>query len=170
MVDRRALIPRPETELLVEVALALPAGTRVLDVGTGCGAVALALAHERPDLLVSASDVSTEALALARANARRLRLAVRFLHADLLDGVSDEFDALVILGAGEALTAGYSQMALAETLSALGDTDGALGLWQTVTQNHSYPRAKVQLAELYLARNQTELARGELQDVIADDR
>jgi release factor glutamine methyltransferase len=94
-VDRRALIPRPETELLVEAALALPAGARVLDVGTGCGAVALALAQERPDLVVSASDISGDALALARENARRLGLAVRFLRADLLDGVKDEFDALL---------------------------------------------------------------------------
>lgn len=65
---------------------------------------------------------------------------------------------------------GYSQMALAETLTALGETDAALGLWKTVTENHSYPRAKVQLAELYLARNQKDLATVELKDVIADDQ
>ncbi len=64
---------------------------------------------------------------------------------------------------------GYSQMALAENLTALGETDTALKIWKQVTENHSYPRAKVQLAELYLARNQPELARTELRDVIADD-
>ncbi len=64
-VDRRALIPRPETELLVEVGLGLGAGARVLDLGTGSGAVALALADERPDLHVSGSDISEAALALA---------------------------------------------------------------------------------------------------------
>src|SRR5208282_2541068 len=53
---------------------------------------------------------------------------------------------------------GYTMMALAETLTALGETDNALLYWQHVTQNHSYPRAKVQLAELYLARNQPDLA------------
>jgi len=65
---------------------------------------------------------------------------------------------------------GYSQMALAETLTALGDTDAALSLWKEVTDQHSYPRAKVQLAELYLARSQRELARSELRDVVADDQ
>jgi release factor glutamine methyltransferase len=85
-VDPRVLIPRPETELLVEAALSLPAGSRVLDVGTGSGAVALALKDERPDLEVRGCDVSDDALAVARANAARLGLEVRFARADLLDG------------------------------------------------------------------------------------
>ena len=67
-VDGRVLIPRPETELLVEVALGLAAGARVHDVGTGSGAVALALRDERPDLIVSGSDASADAAAVARLN------------------------------------------------------------------------------------------------------
>jgi len=67
-VDSRVLIPRPETELLVELALDLPRGARVHEVGTGSGAVALALADERPDLRVTASDASPDAVEVARAN------------------------------------------------------------------------------------------------------
>jgi release factor glutamine methyltransferase len=74
-VDSRVLIPRPETEMLVEVALEPPAGSRVHEVGTGSGAVALALRDERPDLVVSASDASDDALAVARANGLDATLA-----------------------------------------------------------------------------------------------
>jgi release factor glutamine methyltransferase len=77
-VDSRVLIPRPETELLVEVALDLPEGARVHDVGTGSGAIALAIKHERPDLVVSGSDASPEAVEVARSNAHRLGLDVEF--------------------------------------------------------------------------------------------
>ena len=64
---------------------------------------------------------------------------------------------------------GHTMMALAETLTALGENDNALLYWQHIVQNHSYPRAKVQLAELYAARNQADAARSELKDVISDD-
>lgn len=94
-VDTRALIPRPETELLVEVALSLPEDGRVLDIGTGSGAVALALKDERADLRVTGSDLSMDALALARDNGQRLGLDVHWFIADLLEGVPDEFDAVL---------------------------------------------------------------------------
>ncbi|HEY2397559.1 MAG TPA: peptide chain release factor N(5)-glutamine methyltransferase [Solirubrobacteraceae bacterium] len=94
-VDRRVLVPRPETELLVESVLEVPSGISVLEVGTGSGAVALALKDERPDLEVTATDVSAEALEVARANGLRLDLDVGWLHADLLAGVPDAFDAVV---------------------------------------------------------------------------
>jgi hypothetical protein len=60
-------------------------------------------------------------------------------------------------------------MALAETYAALGENDKAFTIWKQVTEYHSYPRAKVQLAEIYIARNQPDLALPELRDVISDD-
>jgi release factor glutamine methyltransferase len=91
-VDPRVLVPRPETELLVEAGLELPEGASVVDVGTGSGAVALALKHERPDLRVTATDVSADALAIARANGERLGLDVEWRHEDLFIG---DFDAVL---------------------------------------------------------------------------
>jgi release factor glutamine methyltransferase len=89
------LVPRPESEHLVEAALELARGARVVDVGTGSGAVALALKHERPDLEVIATDASADALAVARANAERLGLDVALLHGDLLAPVSGRVDAVL---------------------------------------------------------------------------
>jgi release factor glutamine methyltransferase len=98
-VDARALIPRPETETVVERCLALLDGVdapRVLDVGTGSGAVALALADEHPGARVTAIDVSEDALALARENAERTGLALELLHCDLFAGLpGDGWDLLV---------------------------------------------------------------------------
>ncbi len=82
-VNEHTLIPRPETELLVEQALErLPQAGRVLDLGTGTGAIALALASERPDAEVWAVDASQEALQVARANTDQLELSVRLIHSD----------------------------------------------------------------------------------------
>jgi release factor glutamine methyltransferase len=92
-VDQRVLIPRPETELLVEAALELPCGSSVADVGTGSGAVALALSDERPDLVVRGFDASAEAVAVARANAERLGLEIQFDVCDLID--DQLYDAVV---------------------------------------------------------------------------
>jgi release factor glutamine methyltransferase len=83
-IDERALVPRPESELLVEAALELPEGARVHDVGTGSGAIALALLDERPDLQVTASEVSEDAADLARENAELLGLP---LEVEVADGL-----------------------------------------------------------------------------------
>jgi release factor glutamine methyltransferase len=98
-VDRRALIPRPETEVVAERALARLAGIdapRVLDVGTGSGALALALADECPGAHVLAIDVSTDALALAHENAERTGLRVELLEHDARHGLPEgPFDLVV---------------------------------------------------------------------------
>ncbi len=91
-VDRRALIPRPETEVLVERALALLAGLdrpRVLDVGTGSGAIALAIADEHPGAVITGLDCSADALALAAENIARTGLAVDLRRHDLFQGLPD---------------------------------------------------------------------------------
>jgi release factor glutamine methyltransferase len=93
-VDRRALIPRPETELLVEVALEIRPAT-ALDVGTGCGAVALAIAAELPECRVTATDVSAPALELACENAERLGLEQRVRFAAGSVPEEDDFDLIV---------------------------------------------------------------------------
>jgi len=96
--DARALVPRPETEMVVERALALVAeveSPRVVDVGTGSGAIALAIADERPDARVVATDVSPDALSLARENAERCRLEVELRQASLLDGIDGPIDLVV---------------------------------------------------------------------------
>jgi release factor glutamine methyltransferase len=94
-VDSRVLIPRPETELLVELALEMQPQT-VLDIGTGSGAIALAVADELPDCEVTATDTSLAALEVARANAQRLGLAERVEFAEgTLPPEPDEFDLVL---------------------------------------------------------------------------
>jgi release factor glutamine methyltransferase len=90
-VDSRVLWPRRETELLVEVGTELPQGARVHEVGTGSGAIALALISERPDLRVTASDVSPEAVEAARENAERLGLE---LDVSVAKGLPDGLDGI----------------------------------------------------------------------------
>jgi release factor glutamine methyltransferase len=96
--DARALVPRPETETLVERALALADGIeqpRILDVGVGSGAIALALKDERADAQVTGVDLSTDALALARENAERLGLEVELREGDGATAAAEGWDVVV---------------------------------------------------------------------------
>jgi release factor glutamine methyltransferase len=101
-VDPRVLIPRPDTETLVEWALDLlppnespGLGRRVLDLGTGSGAIAVAIKHSRPDLHVSALDASEDALSVAQANAQRLGLSIDFFRSGWFERVTDVFNLIV---------------------------------------------------------------------------
>ncbi len=98
-VDARVLVPRPETELVVDRCLALLESRprpSLIDVGTGSGAIALAIKHELPEARVVSCDVSADALDVARANAERLELEVELLESDLLESVGDtRFDLVV---------------------------------------------------------------------------
>lgn len=95
-VDNRVLIPRPETELVVEAAIErAPENGRVIDIGTGSGCIALTLERERPDLFVVSVDRSVDALALAARNRRRLESRAHLAASDLLSGVRGTFDVIV---------------------------------------------------------------------------
>jgi len=93
-VDERVLIPRRETELLVAVGTELPKGARVHEVGTGSGAISLALLSERPDLRVTASDLSPEAAEQARENAARLGIA---LEVTVVAGIPEHVEEVDLL-------------------------------------------------------------------------
>lgn len=99
-VDERVLVPRPETETLIDVVLSVlrhfPKTARVLDVGTGSGCIAITLAQRQPELSITAVDISKRALQVAKKNAQRHAVSVRFLQSDLLDSVFQEsFDVVV---------------------------------------------------------------------------
>lgn len=127
-VDNRVLVPRPDTETLVEWALELLLpNVRVIDLGTGSGAIALALKHTRPDLDITAIDFSSDALAVAQINAQRLQLNVQFSRSCWLDGVHGQRFDLIASNPPYIAAADHHLVALKhEPLHAL--TSGADGL------------------------------------------
>ncbi|MBD9662716.1 [protein release factor]-glutamine N5-methyltransferase [Variovorax beijingensis] len=137
-VDARVLVPRPDTETLVDWALQCLEGRsapRVLDLGTGSGAIALALQHARPDAEVDAVDASADALAVAEANAQRLGLPVRFRRAHWLDGAAGGY--AVIASNPPYIAAGDPHLAALqhEPLAALvAGPDGLADIRQIVQQ------------------------------------
>ena len=96
VVDPRVLVPRPDTETLVDWALSLgQENAKVLDLGTGSGAIALALQHARPSLSVTAVDASADALLVASGNAQALSLRVNFVHGNWFAPLQGRFDLIV---------------------------------------------------------------------------
>lgn len=96
-VDERVLIPRPETEELVDLVLQenSRADLRILDIGTGSGAIAISLAHARPDWQVTAVDISPQALEVAQKNAENNAVQLNFIQSDVLDQVTGQFDLII---------------------------------------------------------------------------
>ncbi|MGT2887366.1 peptide chain release factor N(5)-glutamine methyltransferase [Streptococcus didelphis] len=96
-VDERVLIPRPETEELVELILKENGkeSLRVLDIGTGSGAIAISLKKERPQWILNASDISSDALALARENANDYQMDISFFESDVFSSILGTFDIIV---------------------------------------------------------------------------
>jgi release factor glutamine methyltransferase len=95
-VDDRVLIPRPETEFVVEAAVErAPRGGRVIDIGTGSGCIAISIERERPDLRVTGADLSVAALAVAAMNRKRLQSRISLVASDVLGSIESKFDLIV---------------------------------------------------------------------------
>lgn len=125
-ITKDVLAPRPESEKIVEQAIAHPGKTcKVLDVGTGCGALAVAIAKERPGWAVTASELSDKALAVAKANVKKHQVQVSCLKSDLLQNVKGRFDVVVAnlpyLKKGAQLTA---EAAKEPKIALFGGPDG----------------------------------------------
>ena len=95
-VNRNVLVPRPETELIIEKSIELANhGDSVLELGTGSGAIAIALAKERPDLTITATDISTEALEVALKNAQKHKCEINFEHTDWFSSLTGKWNLIL---------------------------------------------------------------------------
>ncbi len=187
-VNSKVLIPRPETEQIVEEVLsfikASPQAREVLDIGTGSGCIAVAIAKSLPDMRVAACDVSSEALKVARENAERHKVEIELYESDLLDSVPSEYDIVVanlpyIADSDPTVESGVKQYE--PHLALYSGTDGLdlyrrlfqqLGEWQMrprlllIEIGWQQREALIQLVEQYLPDSRVEC----LQDLAGHDR
>jgi release factor glutamine methyltransferase len=175
-VNEAVLIPRPDTELIVELALErLPQQGRLLDMGTGSGAIAVAVAHTRPDAVVTALDVSPAALVVAQANAAANGAQVRFLQSDWFGALEADADARYALIASNPpyIAAGDAHLAQGdlrfEPAGALTDHADGLSALRTIVAGaaaHLLPGAWLLLEHGY---DQAAAVRALLQDAGYND-
>ena len=139
-VDERVLIPRPETEELVELILAenLKDNLKVLDIGTGSGAIALALAKNRPDWSVTATDISQDALELATENSKRQDLNLSFIKSDCFSEISSKYDIIVsnppYISRADEVEVGLNVLHSEPQLALFADEDG-LAIYRRIAED-----------------------------------
>ena len=139
-VDERVLIPRPETEELVELILAEnpEENLKVLDIGTGSGAIALALAKNRPDWTITAADISQDALDLAMENANNQGLALFFIKSDCFSEISSKYDIIVsnppYISRADEVEVGLNVLHSEPHLALFADEDG-LAIYRRIAED-----------------------------------
>lgn len=139
-VDERVLIPRPETEELVELILAenLKDNLKVLDIGTGSGAIALVLAKNRPDWSVTAADISQDALELATENANVQNLNLSFIKSDCFSKISSKYDIIVsnppYISRADEVEVGLNVLHSEPHLALFADEDG-LAIYRRIAED-----------------------------------
>jgi len=138
-VDERVLIPRPETEELVKLILTenLKDNLRVLDIGTGSGAIALALAKNRPDWSVTAADISQDALDLSLENANAQNLNLSFIKSDCFSEISSKYDIIVsnppYISRADEVEVGLNVLHSEPHLALFADEDG-LAIYRKIAE------------------------------------
>ena len=150
-VDERVLIPRPETEELVELILAENPKTelKVLDIGTGSGAIAVSLKESCPLWQVTASDLSVDALELARENAKLNRVDISFIQSDVFENISGSFDIIVsnppYISENDKDEVGLNVLASEPKMALFADEDG-LAIYRQIIEGaakHLSPQGKL---------------------------